>query len=254
MIRNYLKFPIVSGLLVIGSLFLHPAGVVAQYAVTVQVPANVAWTDTGITVKVGDVLEIRALGSWSFDPKGSGMHSPDGDRKVKRSGAGFPLPAQPPGILLAKAGNQVRPIGDSAEMKVLENGQLFLGINDAGIEDNQGTLSVTITAKGGRTLRTITGQNATTQTTSATRNVTLHIQDTRGNPLVGYWVSVHTAPELGGQKMGKEQSDRQGNYTISLPDGKYRVSIYDGDKLVWDEGFLVPATRGPANDITITVK
>lgn len=245
MMLRYLKSSIGVSLFVLGGFIFYPAGISAQ-PVTVKVPANIAWTETGITVTAGQELTIQATGRWSFDPTGSGLHGPDGVTSVKRAGAGFPLPVTSPGRLLAKIGDQIRPLGARAQLKVPVDGELLLGINDAGVEDNEGTLTVTLTTKGGTKLRQIT--------TPKTKKVTIHVQDQQQRPLAGYWVSVHVAQELGGQKKGKEQTDRQGNYIIELPHGKYRASVYDGDQLVLDEGFLVPTHEGDGSRLTLTIR
>jgi hypothetical protein len=220
-------------------------------SITVNVPANVPWTDTGISVIAGQVFDIRATGTWSFDPAGSGMHGPDGVKTVSRAGSGFPLPVQPPGILLAKVGNQIRPVGSATELIMPGSGELFLGINDSGVEDNQGVLTVTITPRGSSTL----GQTPSPPAT-ATQTVTIHVQDQNKTPLVGYWVWVYSGPTSNPQKWGDTQTDRQGNATFNLPNGNYRVYVSHGsrgtDQLA-EQAFSVPTGEGGGNQLTVTV-
>ncbi|HWP46615.1 MAG TPA: hypothetical protein VNM22_05595 [Candidatus Limnocylindrales bacterium] len=220
-------------------------------SVTIQVPANVPWTDTGISVIAGQVFDIRATGTWSFDPVGSGMHGPDGVKTVSRAGSSFPLPVQPPGILLAKVGNQIRPVGSATELTMPGSGELFLGINDSGVEDNQGVLTVTITPRGSSTLtQTANPPSPTTQT------ITIHVQDQNKTPLAGYWVWVYSGPTSNPEKWGDTQTDRQGNATFNLPNGSYRVYVSRnsrGTDQLAEQAFSVPTGEGGGNQLTVTI-
>jgi hypothetical protein len=79
------------------------------------------WTDTGVDLQTGDVLEITASSAKSCDPQGvSGA-----------STQGLPVSSALPGALIAKLQAQGVPvlIGSTQEVKVDEPGHLFLGIN-----------------------------------------------------------------------------------------------------------------------------
>jgi hypothetical protein len=79
------------------------------------------WTDTGVELQAGDVLEITAGGTQKCDPLGvSGA-----------SAQGLPVATALPGALIAKLQAQGNPvlIGTSKEVKVEAPGHLFLGVN-----------------------------------------------------------------------------------------------------------------------------
>jgi hypothetical protein len=59
--------------------------------------------------------------------------------------AGSPLPGNFVGALIARVGNgQPFPIGNQTTVTMPANGQLFLGINDDHVGDNQGGFRVNI--------------------------------------------------------------------------------------------------------------
>jgi hypothetical protein len=81
------------------------------------------WTDTGVDLQTGDILNITASSAQKCDPLGvSG---------VPAQGPGLPVADALPGALIAKLQAQGTPvlIGSSKEVKVDAPGHLFLGIN-----------------------------------------------------------------------------------------------------------------------------
>jgi hypothetical protein len=93
-----------------------------------------AWTDTGVDLQTGDVLNITASGK--CDPQGvSGA-----------SAQGLPLADALPGALIAKLQAQGTPvlIGSSKEVTVDAAGHLFLGINVSAKPPCNGSIQVKV--------------------------------------------------------------------------------------------------------------
>jgi LssY C-terminus len=103
---------------------------------TFNVSTTQPWTDTGLELQTGEVLEITASGAQSCGPLGvSGV-----------STQGLPIANALPGALIAKLQAQGSPvlIGDSKEIKVDAAGQLFLGINAGGTPPCKGSFVVKV--------------------------------------------------------------------------------------------------------------
>lgn len=110
----------------------------------IAVPANQQWTATGLTVRRGEILNFQTTGEarLSTDPSdiagSAGAHS-------RRMAAGSPLPQNYAGALIARVGNSAPfPIGDQTSVTMPADGQLFLGINDDNVGDNQGGFRVNV--------------------------------------------------------------------------------------------------------------
>jgi hypothetical protein len=108
------------------------------------VSANQQWTSTGLTVRRGEVLTFNASGEARLGgggetarPSGTGT-----DRRIEKA----PLPQVPAGALIARVGNGAPfPIGGpTATVTMPAAGQLFLGINDDHVADNEGGFRVNI--------------------------------------------------------------------------------------------------------------
>jgi LssY-like putative type I secretion system component LssY len=94
------------------------------------------WTDTGVDLQAGDVLNITASGSESCNPQGvSGA-----------STQGLPVADALPGAVIAKLQAQATPvvIGSSKEVKVDAPGKLFLGINAGNAPPCKGNIAVKV--------------------------------------------------------------------------------------------------------------
>jgi LssY C-terminus len=114
--------------------------------ITVQVPASQPWTDSGLDLQSGDVVEISAgvssdlsaSGLPACDPKGmtSGSKSPD-----------LPLSTAPAGALIARLraqGTSPLLVGASNQFHIAEPSHLMLGMNISGTAPCQGVLAVTV--------------------------------------------------------------------------------------------------------------
>jgi hypothetical protein len=110
----------------------------------VAVPGNAAWTPTGQTVRRGDRLSFSATGEVRLSNDASDVANANGSRAGRKS-AGAPVPDAAAGALIARVGNSAPfPIGENQTVTMPANGQLFLGINDDHVGDNQGGYRVTL--------------------------------------------------------------------------------------------------------------
>ena len=113
-----------------------------------SVSAQQAWTPTGLIVRRGETLTISATGDINF---GAGTSSSNGSSERN---AANPVPAVGTGALIARIGNgQPFPIGSQTRFQAPAAGQLFLGINDTHVQDNDGTFQVQIQRGAVRTRR-----------------------------------------------------------------------------------------------------
>jgi len=112
----------------------------------ISVSAKQAWTATGLTVRKGEVLSINATGEVQLSTDTNDVATPFGS-KSGRKATNAPLPSVPAGALIGRIGSNGQPfgIGSGVQVPMPAAGQLFLGINDDGFEDNQGEYRVDIT-------------------------------------------------------------------------------------------------------------
>jgi hypothetical protein len=118
-------------------------GAVATSGTTIRVPANQAWTDTGITVNAGDKVVFHASGEITYGRSPGQTATPDGgpDRRPN-----YPLPSVPVGALLGRVGNGA-PFGIGTQTQPLPmpaSGRLMLGVNDNELTDNGGSYTVVV--------------------------------------------------------------------------------------------------------------
>ncbi len=110
----------------------------------IAVPGNAAWTPTGLTVRQGDRLTFNATGEVRLSTDSADVANANGSRAGRKS-ASAPVPDAAAGALVARVGNSAPfPIGESQTVTMPANGQLFLGINDDHVGDNQGGYRVTV--------------------------------------------------------------------------------------------------------------
>jgi hypothetical protein len=109
------------------------------------VSARQQWTPTGITVRRGETLSFATSGEIQLSSDANDVATPNGVR-TQRFAGGAPLPNVLAGALIGRVGNG-RPfgIGTQTSVPMPEAGQLFLGINDDNLGDNQGEFRVQIT-------------------------------------------------------------------------------------------------------------
>jgi len=112
---------------------------------TVVVPANVAWTSTGINVRRGQSIRFEPSGEIRLSSNGDDIAVAAG-AKSGRMAPGAQIPSIYAGALIGRV-DQGRPfsIGDTAQpFKMPEDGRLFLGVNDDHVDDNSGNFVVKI--------------------------------------------------------------------------------------------------------------
>ena len=126
------------------------SGLTAPSGSGISVSPKQRWTATGLTVRRGDVLTFNTSGEVQLSSD-SGDRANAAGSKTGRRAASAPLPNVLAGALIGRIGNgQPFGIGDQTTVPMPAAGQLFLGINDDGLDDNQGELRVEITRTGNR--------------------------------------------------------------------------------------------------------
>jgi hypothetical protein len=116
---------------------------------TITVPGNQQWVDSGITVRQGQALSIRASGEVVLSADPNDKASPNGALGGRRA-ANAPLPQTLAGALIGRIGNG-RPFGigaGPANINAPDSGRLYLGVNDDGMGDNTGQFQVSINTQG----------------------------------------------------------------------------------------------------------
>ena len=123
------------------------------------------WTDTGVDLQTGDVLQFHATSSESCDPAGV----------TGAAGAGLPVVSAPAGALIARLQAQGVPvlIGSGKQVKAEEPGHLFLGVNASGAPPCSGSFTVKIHIAAGTTpAAPVAGSSLTSNSPSAASSST----------------------------------------------------------------------------------
>jgi hypothetical protein len=110
----------------------------------VSVDSRTAWTDSGVDVRAGQDVSFHSSGEVRWGP--SRKDGADGEHNSPRNN-GRPMPNRNAAALIGKIGPNGDPffIGDDRQpVRVRGGGRLFLGINDDYLQDNSGSLRVTI--------------------------------------------------------------------------------------------------------------
>jgi hypothetical protein len=116
----------------------------------ITVSAQQQWTPTGITVRSGEWITLNTTGEIrvSGDPNDVAISA--GVKNQRRDPAA-PLPDALTGALIGRIGNsEPFAIGNQTKIRAPATGQLFLGINDSNLSDNQGSFQVQIQKTGSR--------------------------------------------------------------------------------------------------------
>jgi hypothetical protein len=118
-----------------------PTGALPSGAV--RVPANATWVATPLTVRKGDTVTFDVTGQIQLSNDAKDVAHAAGALS-QRHAAGSPLPQNFAGALIAKVGNSAPfPIGNvTTPVTMPADGQLYLGINDDELSDNQGAFIV----------------------------------------------------------------------------------------------------------------
>ena len=117
-----------------------PCGAESPRTSNVVVPSTEVWTDTRIDVAMGDTLSIEAHGGIKHS-SGGPLLTPDGDPAL----AGHPsnvagLEEANHAALIGRIGEDGAPfvVGRDRTISVEIEGRLYLGINDVGVDNNEG--------------------------------------------------------------------------------------------------------------------
>jgi hypothetical protein len=114
----------------------------------ISVSPRQQWTSTGMTVRKGEVLSFNTSGEVQLSGDASDVASSAGS-KTGRKATGAPLPTALAGALIGRIGTgPAFAIGNQTTVTMPAAGQLFLGVNDDGFDDNQGEFRVDITRSG----------------------------------------------------------------------------------------------------------
>lgn len=132
-----------------------PGGNTAAEAPTpdgaVRVAGNTAWTSAGVVVRRGDRVQFSSTGQVQLSADPEDKASPAGSLKGRFTPNG-PAPTLLTGALIGRIDNGPPfAIGDQTQpLPVPAAGQLFLGVNDDHVNDNQGAFTVTVQVLRGR--------------------------------------------------------------------------------------------------------
>lgn len=112
-----------------------------------SVPANRAWTSTGVFVRQGQAVRFNASGQvWLSGDRGD-VATPAGATSG-RMAPGSPVNALA-GALIGRVGNGAPfGIGNQTEVRMPDAGELWLGVNDNDVNDNRGEFRVEVSAQG----------------------------------------------------------------------------------------------------------
>jgi hypothetical protein len=117
----------------------------------ITVSAKQPWTATGMTVRKGETLNFNATGEIQLSTDPNDVASAYG-AKSGRKASNSPLPQALAGALIGRIGTTGAPfaIGTGVPVPMPAAGQLFLGVNDDGFDDNVGEFRVEITRQNRR--------------------------------------------------------------------------------------------------------
>ncbi len=110
----------------------------------VRVNAQQRWTDTGITVRAGDVITFNSSGQIQMSDNADDIAMPAGARSG-RMAPDAPITGVLAGALIGRIGNSgPLAIGNQSQITAPVSGLLYLGVNDDHLPDNRGEFTVTI--------------------------------------------------------------------------------------------------------------
>lgn len=115
----------------------------------IAIPGTIVWTDTAIDLKPGDLVVIEATGDVILGSRGT-HGGPDGNDDPEIRTNNVPgLENENHGALIGRIGEEEEGmpflVGAQHGWTVEEEGRLFLGINDTGVNNNDGAFDVVIT-------------------------------------------------------------------------------------------------------------
>lgn len=114
--------------------------------VVVTVPGTSRWQGTGLFVRSGDVVQFSSDGTVYLRSGGQDPAQPAGALSG-RSAPGASVAGVLAGALVGRVGDRGAPfgIGNQTSLTMPAAGELFLGVNDDELSDNQGSFTVRVT-------------------------------------------------------------------------------------------------------------
>ncbi len=119
------------------------SGTFGGVARSVTVPATERWTDSGIVVQRGNLVQIDATGNVTLSDNPGDTAGPEGSRSGRRANEA-PLSQQPAGGLIVRFGESA-PVYVGTTSRTLEapaSGRIYYGVNDDHLGDNRGQFRV----------------------------------------------------------------------------------------------------------------
>jgi hypothetical protein len=133
------EFDAAGGSPVIGAIGSQPAPAATQ---TIRVNSQVRWTDTGITVRQGDVITFNTTGQVQLSDNAQDLANPAG-AVSGRTAPDAPISGVLAGALIGRIGNYLpMGIGNQGSITAPVSGRLYLGVNDDHLPDNRGEFTV----------------------------------------------------------------------------------------------------------------
>ena len=112
------------------------------------VDSRTRWTDTGISVRAGQILTFDAEGEIRMSDGAEDFATAGGGSFTGRRANDAPVPSAPAGGLIARVGNGAPVyVGDRRALRVPTGGRVYLGVNDDHLADNQGQYRVSISVR-----------------------------------------------------------------------------------------------------------
>ena len=148
-----------AGVVIVGVLLIQrsePLIVLRRPTTTLNVPAQVPWYDTGVTVSAGDHITFKASGKIYIGAVNAGQPSisdyqgPAGAVGTNTSDQGkrlaFIAPGLVPWSLVGKIGPSGAPfqVGEQTTVTAQVAGRVFLTVNDNNFGDNSGSWNVSV--------------------------------------------------------------------------------------------------------------
>jgi hypothetical protein len=115
---------------------------------TIRVSSQQRWTDTGLDLRNGDLLEVRADGTIVLSDGGNDTATAAGAFSGRRADGSL-IPTASAGALIARIGDGPAFLIGSEQwsQRVSRSGRLYLGINDDHLADNRGELRVQLSIR-----------------------------------------------------------------------------------------------------------
>jgi hypothetical protein len=114
-------------------------------AQTIRVNSRQRWTDTGITVREGEIIRFQSSGQIQLSDNDSDRAGTAGALS-RRTAPDAPISGVFAGALIGRIGGYSPfGVGDQAQIAAPASGRLYLGVNDDYLPDNTGEFIVTIT-------------------------------------------------------------------------------------------------------------